>query len=35
MRFVPVMIARGFVRANSVMTDLNTTTPGPAPLQHV
>jgi hypothetical protein len=35
MRFVPAMIARGFVRANSVMTNLDTTTPDPARLNHV
>jgi hypothetical protein len=35
MRFVPAMIARGFVRANSVITNLDTATPVPAHLQHV
>jgi hypothetical protein len=35
MKFVPAMIARGFVRANSVMTNLDTTTPDPARLNHV
>ena len=32
---VPAMIARGFVRANSVITHLDTTTSDPAHLQHV
>jgi hypothetical protein len=35
MSMVPAMIARGFVRANSVITELDTTTPVPAHLQHV
>jgi hypothetical protein len=35
MRFVPAMVARGFVRANSVTTNLDTATPDPAHLQHV
>jgi hypothetical protein len=35
MPLVPAMIARGFVRANSVITELDTTTPDPAHLQHV
>jgi len=35
MPLVSAMIARGFVRVNSVITHLNTTTPDPAHLQHV
>jgi hypothetical protein len=35
MPMVPAMIARGFVRANSVITPLDTATPDPAHLQHV
>lgn len=35
MALVPAMIARGFIRANSVITHLDTATPDPAHLQHV
>jgi len=35
MPLVAAMIARGFVRANSVITPLDTATPDPAHLQHV
>lgn len=35
MPLVPAMIARGFVRANSVITHLDTAPPDPAHLQHV
>jgi len=35
MPLVPAMIARGFIRANSVITELDTTVPAPPHLQHV
>jgi hypothetical protein len=35
MSMVPAMLARGFIRANSVITELDTATPAPPHLQHV